>query len=123
MKRTKTIAYCKSYMLKSAVLKKKQELEKKGYRTRLGRTIKEEGKEYCKLFIYKDFNYHILKLLDSIEMSVNIGKKDVLEACEEHKERLKEICKEFETPCRIEYDPSTRKIFAITNEKEFSIVL
>lgn len=123
MKRTKTIPYCKSYILKSSVLKKKQELEKMGYKTRLGRTIKEEGKEYCKLFIYKDFNYYILKWLESIKMSVNVGKKDVLEACEEHKESLKEICKEFQTPCRIEYDQSKRKIFAITNEREFSITL
>lgn len=123
MKKVKTIAYCNHYMLKDTVLKKKEELEQKGYRTRLGRTLKEEGKEYCKLFIYKNFNYHILKLLDSIEMSVNIGKKDVLEACEEQKEKLKKICKEFETSCRIEYDQSSKKIFAITDDKEFFITL
>lgn len=121
--KVKTIPYCNSYILKSEILKKKKELEEKGYRTRLGRTIKEEGKEYCKLFIYKDFNYHILKLLDSIELSVNVGKKDILEACEEHKEQLKSICKEFQTPCRIEYDTIRKKLYAISNGKEFSVTL
>lgn len=123
MKRAKTIPYCNSYILKSKVLEIKKELEEKGYKTRLGRTLKEEGKEYCKLFIYKDFNYHILKLLESIKLSVNIGKKDILEACEEHKEKLKKICREFKKPCRIEYDQSTKELFAITDKKEFFIKL
>lgn len=119
----KTILWCTSHYKNTFAKEKAKELRRQGYNVKLGNYIKENGNTYCKIYLVKDFNYHILKLLESIKVNVKVGKKDVVQACKNHKEELKKICKKFEKPCKIEYNPQTKTLFAVTDEKEFSISL
>lgn len=119
----KTIAWCTSHYKNTFAKEKAKELRRQGYNVKLGNYIKEDGNTYCKIYLVIDFNYHVLKILDDIKMSVKYGKKDITEAISKYKDKIKELCKEYKKPLKIEYEKSINTLYAITNDKEFKISL
>mgnify|MGYP001152550586 CR=1 FL=1 len=119
----KTIAWCTSHYKNTFAKEKAKELRAFGYNVKLGSYVKEDGNTYCKIYIIIDFNYHVLKILDSIKTSVKYGKQDIAEVISRYKDRIKELCREYKKTLKIEYEQSTNTLYAITNDKEYKISL
>ena len=119
----KTIAWCTSHYKNTFAKEKAKELRRQGYKVKLGSYVKEDGNTYCKIYLVIDFNYHVLKLLDDIKSSVKYGKKDLVEVISGYKDRIKELCREYKKPLRLEYEQHTNTLYAITNDREFKISL
>lgn len=119
----KTIAWCTSHYKNTFAKRKAKELRNQGYSVKLGAYVKEEDETYCKIYLVIDFNYRVLKILDSVKTSVKYGKQDIAEVISRYKGRIKELCREYKKPLKIEYEQSTNTLYAITNDKEYKISL
>lgn len=109
------IAWCTGHYTTEFTREKAKELREKGYKVSFGSYIRENGKSYCKIYLEMDFNYHILKLLESIDTKINVGMWDVVDAVSSEKNRFKEMCRDFHTQAKIVYDSENRKVFAVVN--------
>ena len=107
----KTIAWCTGHYKTDFAKEKAKELREQGYTVKYGSYIKENDATYCKIYLVKDFEYYLLKLLQSMETSVYLhGATNVKEA-----EALKSLCLEHKRSARIEIDD--KKIYAIVKHK------
>jgi len=120
----KTIPWCTAHYKNTFAKRKAQELRKQGYNVKLGAYVKEGGATYCKIYLVIDFNYHAIKILESVKTSVKYGKQDLAEAVSKHKDEIKEICRKYKKPLKLEYEQSTNTLYAITDDgKEYKISL
>lgn len=111
----KRIPWCKSHYRVSFCKDKAKELRKQGYKVSLGYYLKENGETYCKIYLEMDLNYFILDVLESVVTKIRHGGMAPIEALMEYKERIRELCKEYRVPIRIELAEGRNRIYAIVN--------
>ena len=109
----KTIAWCTGHYHTSFTKEKAKELREQGYKVKFGSYVKEGDETYCKIYLVKDFEYHILSALKSME--VRLSYKTVEAVKEEYAEKIKSLCLEYKRSAKIELDE--KKIYAIVDHK------
>lgn len=108
-----TIPYCTSHYTTDFAKKKAKELRNQGYTVKFGYYIKEEGNTYCKIYLVKNFEYYILKVLTAMEINIRVHGVENIK--ERYAENVKSLCLEHKRSARIEIDDE--KIYAIVKHK------
>lgn len=109
----KRIAWCTSHYTAEFCKQKAKELRQQGYKVTLGSYLKENGKTYCKIYLEKDINYYVLSVLEMVRSRVRNNGDTPIEAILKEKENIREICRKFSMPIRIEIQ--NNNVFAVIN--------